>query len=148
MLVDISLCVVTTLLEVFLQRALMSPSPVVRPQVYVHVVDILVGAYLLIERHVVLASPAALGANGYKVVLVKRANQRRSLCQPLGKWLFCLLAKGARLVAYLPRHDGWVFCVFLARVSISAADDVAHILIEQLMSLLTRGVFADEIHKL
>ena len=59
MLVYIGLGVAAALFKVFAEGALVGPSPVIGPQVDVHVVDVGIGADLLVEVHIILAAPAA-----------------------------------------------------------------------------------------
>ena len=101
----------------------------------VHVGDFGHGVDALHQLHVGLAAIEALRTGRNHVVGVERANQPRRPGNPLGEGLLVLLAEGARLVANLPREDGRVVGIPEPRIAVRAADDEAHVLLEQRASL-------------
>ena len=50
--------------------------------------------------------------------------------------VYLLAAEGTRLVAYLPREDCWVVDILNTRIAIRAGDDIAEMVIEDLLSTL------------
>jgi hypothetical protein len=118
MAVYIVLGILTSLSEVFNEMVFASPTPVIRPQMNVTIVDILVGTDTFIAVIVILAPPRALTTNADEVVGIKATNESRSLCKPLLKLRQLLLAEGTWLVTYLPRHDGRVVTIPLASIAV------------------------------
>ena len=55
-----------------------------------------------------------------------------------------LIGEGAWLVADLPAHYGGVVYVLLARVAVGAADDEAHVVVEELMGRVVGRELAGE----
>ena len=124
-----------------------SPTPVVWPKMNIAIVDVLVGTNALIALDVVLTSPTALATDADEVIFVERANQLACLSEPFLKGRKCLLAESTRLIAYLPRHDGRVILVLFLRITIGSGKDKSHIVVEQLVRLLTRSILRYEIHE-
>ena len=139
MAVDIILRVRLRLRQVVYQVILSSPAPVIGPQVDIAIVDILVSTDALPTAVIALTAPGALAADGDQVVRVQLADQGRCLAEPLLKGWQRLLREGTRLIADLPRHDGWIVLIGHARITVRAAQDKSHVIIEQLMSHRTIG---------
>jgi hypothetical protein len=147
MFIDISLGIAATLRKVFAKRALMSPVPVVGPEVNVHVIDVCIGADLFIEIHVAFAPELAFRTNGNEVVLVKLTNETGGLGERVGKGLLSGIRESARLISYLPRHDSRIVNVTYSRIAVSSANNILNVLIEKLMSAIVRGILFYKIHK-
>ena len=102
MLVDIVLGIFAGTRQILHQTVALCPSPVIRPEVYVTIVDVLVCTDTMVAVIVHFTAPCSLTTDRDEVVGVDTADECRSLTEPLFKGRQCLLGEGAWLVAYLP----------------------------------------------
>ena len=77
----------------------------------IQIVDVGVAADLHIKCRIHLTAPYSFRANGNKMVGIKLADECRRFSQPTCKGLLFLVAKGTRLITYLPRHDSRVVLI-------------------------------------
>ena len=81
------------------------------------------------------------------MVLIEWTDQLACLAQPFLECRQLLLAEGTRLIAYLPWHDGWIVLIFFLCISIGSSKNETHVIIEELVSLITGSILSHEIHE-
>ena len=84
------------------------------------IADVLVSGDTLPAVEVVLTPPGTLASDGYQMVWIELTDQLGSLSNPLLKGRQHLFGESSGLVADLPRHDGRIVLIGLARISVRA----------------------------